>query len=33
LAARDIVTISQIVAYLSYQIRMVALLQAMEPVR
>jgi CMD domain protein len=31
LAARDIVTISQIVAYLSYQIRMVALLQAMEP--
>jgi CMD domain protein len=31
LAARDIVTISQIVAYLSYQVRMVALLQAMEP--
>jgi len=33
LAARDIVTISQIVAYLSYQVRMVALLQAMGPGR
>ena len=33
LGTRDIVTISQIVAYLSYQIRMVALLQAVEPGR
>ena len=30
LTTRDIVTVSQIVAFLSYQIRMVALLQAME---
>jgi uncharacterized protein YciW len=29
LTARDIVTISQLVAYLSYQIRMIALLRAM----